>query len=178
MSGLQATQVTGNAANHPAYWGGGTRSRSWDDNSHDTPPAPTQKEDSLHDNLVDHNEDEDDPAKGKDRAHNIVAAALKALAGDEGGLPALNIIRLVHGHNVRARALVALRDDNSNVDLDDPYNGGCGSSHALDESKGSDLGNSFDNSNVDPDNPYGGGCGSSLGSEEVDARNFQDPMDY
>jgi hypothetical protein len=27
-SGLQAAQATGNAANHPAYWGGGTRGRS------------------------------------------------------------------------------------------------------------------------------------------------------
>jgi hypothetical protein len=107
-----------------------------------------------------------------------VAAALKALAGDEGGLPALNIVRLDHGYNVRARALAALRDNNSNVNPDNPYSGGCGSSLALEESEGSDLGNRFDNSNVDPDDPYGGGCGSSLGLEEADARNYQDPMDY
>jgi hypothetical protein len=179
-SGLQAAQATGNAANHPAYLGGGTRGRSWDDDSQDTPPAPAQKEDGLNDNFVDRDEDEDGPAKGKDRAHDIVAAALKALAGDEGGLPALNIVRLDHGYNVRARALAALRDDNSNVDPDDPYSGECGSSLALEESKGSDLGNSnrCDNLNVDPDDPYGSGCGSSLGSEEADARNYQDPMDY
>ena len=176
MGGLQAPQVTGNAANHPAYWGGGTRDWSWDDDSHDTPPA--QKEDGGLDNLVDRDEDEDGLSKGKDRAHNIAAAALKALAGDEGGLPALNFMRLNHGHDLGARALAALRNDNSNVDPDNPYNGGCGSSLALDESKGSDLGNSLDNSNVDPDNPYGSGCVSSLGSEEVDARDFQDPMDY
>ena len=147
-SGLQAAQATGNAANHPAYWGGETRGRSWDDDSQDNPPAPTQKEDGLNDNFVDCDEDEDGPANGKDRAHNIVAAALKALAGDEGGLPALNIVRLDHGYDVRARALAALREDNSNVDPDDPYSGGCSSS--LEESEGSDLGNSFDNSNVDP----------------------------
>jgi hypothetical protein len=177
-SGQQAAQETGNAANHPAYWGGGTRGRAWDDDSQDTPPAPAQKEYGLDDNVVDRDEDEDGPAKGKDRAHDIVAAALKALAGDEGGLPALNIVRLDHGYDVRARALAALRDNNSNVDPDDPYSGGCGSSLGLEESEGSDLGNSFDNSNMDPDDPYGGGCGSSLGSEEVDARDYQDPMDY
>ena len=177
-NGLQATQATGNAANHPAYWDGRTRGWSWDDDSQDTPPAPTQKEDGLDDNFVDCNEDEDGPAKGKDRAHNIVAAALKALAGDEGGLPALNIVRLNHGHNVRARALAALRDNNLNVDPDDPYSGGCGYSLALEESKGSDLGKGVDNSNVDPDDLYGGRCGSSLGLEEAVARNYQDPMDY
>ena len=48
----------------------------------------------------------------------------------------------------------------------------------LEESKGSDLGNSFDDSNVDPDNPYKGGCGSALNLEEADARDYQDPMDY
>ncbi len=42
-SGLQAAQATGNAANHPAYWGGETRGGSWDDNSQDTPPAPAKK---------------------------------------------------------------------------------------------------------------------------------------
>ena len=84
------------------------------------------------------------------------------LAGDEGGLPALNIVRLDHRYDVRARALAALRDDNSNVDPDDPYSCGCSSS--LEESEESDLGTSFDNSNVDPDDPYGGGCSSSLGS--------------
>ena len=128
--------------------------------------------------MVDRDKDEDGPAKGKERAHDIVAEALKALAGDEGGLPALNFMRLNHGHDLGARALAALRNDNSNVDPDNPYNGGCGSSLALDESKGSDLRNSFDNLNVDPDNPYGGGCSSSLGSKEVDAHDFQDPRDY
>jgi hypothetical protein len=54
-SGLQAAQASGNAANHPAYWGGGTRGRSWDDDSQDTPPAPAQKEDGLDDNFVDRN---------------------------------------------------------------------------------------------------------------------------
>jgi hypothetical protein len=177
-----------NAANHPAYWGGGTCGRSWDDDSQDTPPAHAQKEDSLDD------KDEDGPADGKDRAQDIVAAALTELAWEEGGLPALNIVRLDHGYDVRAGALAALRDNkpgmpskgsdrgnsfnNSNVDPDDPYGSGGGSSLGSKESKGSDLGNSFDNSNVDPDNPYGGGCGSSLNSEEADARNYQDPMDY
>ena len=62
----------------------------------------------------------------------------------------------------------------SNVDPDDPYGGGCGSSLGSDEGPG----NSWGSSNVDPDDPYGGGCGSSLGSDEVDAREGQDPMDY
>jgi hypothetical protein len=178
MGGLQPPQVTGNAVNHPAYWGGGTRGRSWDDDSHDTPPAPAQKEDGGLDNLVDCVKDEDGPAKGKERAHDIVAEVLKALAGDEGGPPALNFMRLDHGHNVGAWALAALRDDNLNVDPNDPSNNGCDSSLALEESEGSDLSNNWDNSNVDPDDPNGGGCSSSLGSEEVDAHNVQDTMDY
>ena len=73
-SGRQATQETGNAVSHPAYWGGGTRGWSWDDISQDTPPAPAQKEDGLN------NKDEDGPANGKDKAHNIVAATLAELA--------------------------------------------------------------------------------------------------
>jgi hypothetical protein len=178
MGGLQAPQVTGKAANHPAYWGGRTRDRSWDDDSHDTPPALAQKEDGGLDNLVDRDEDEDGPTKGKERAHDIVEEALKALAGDEGGLPALNFTIHDHGHDVGARALAALRDDNLNGDPNDPSNDGCESSLALKKSEGSDLSNSWDSSNVDPDDPYGGGCGSSLGSEEVDAHNVQDTTDY
>jgi hypothetical protein len=178
MGGLQAPKVTGNAANHPAYWGGGTRGRSWDDDSHDTPPAPAPREDGGLDNLVDRDEDEDGPAKGKERAQDIVAEALKALAGDEGGLPALNCMRLNLGHKVGTRAIAALRDDNLNVDPNDPSNDGCESSLALEESEGSDLSNSWDSSNVDPDDPYGGGCGPSLGSEEVDAHDVQDTTDY
>jgi hypothetical protein len=107
-----------------------------------------------------------------------VAEALKALAGDEGGLPALNFMRLDLGHNVGARAIAALRDNNLNADPNNPSNNGCDSSLALEESEGSDLSNSWDSSNVDPDDPYGGGCGSSLGSEEVDARDVQDPTDF
>ena len=107
-----------------------------------------------------------------------MAAACKALAGDEGGLLALNMVRLDHGYDVRARALAALRDDNLNVDPDNPHSGGCGSSLALEESKGSHLNNRFDNSNMGPDDLYGGRCGSSLGSEEADARHYQDPMVY
>jgi hypothetical protein len=178
MGGLQAPQGTGNAATHPAHWGGGTRNRSWDDDSHDTPPAPTLREDGGRDNLVDCNKEEDSPAKGKERAHNIVAETLKALAGDKGGLPALNVMRLDLGHDVGARAIAALRDNNLNVDPNNPSTDGCDSSLALEESEGSDLSNSWDSSNVDPDNPYGGGCGSSLGSEEVDAHDVQDPTDY
>ena len=34
-SGQQAAQESGKVANHPAYWGGRTRGRSWDNNSHD-----------------------------------------------------------------------------------------------------------------------------------------------
>ena len=130
-SGRQAAQETGNAASHPAYWGGRMRGQSRDDDSHDTPPAPAQKEDGLD------NKDEDGPANGKDRAHDIVAAALAELAWEEGGLPALNIVRLDHGYDVRARALAALRDDKPGM-----------------PSEGSDQGNSFNNSNVDPDDPY------------------------
>jgi hypothetical protein len=142
MSGLQAAQVTGKAASHPAYWCGGTPGRSWDDDS-----------------------------------HHIVTEALKALSGDGGALPALNFMRRNLGHDVGAHAIAALRDDNVNVDPNDPSNDGCDSSLALEESEESDLGNSWDSSNVDPDDPYGGGCGSSLGSEEVDARDVQDPTD-
>ena len=128
--------------------------------------------------MVDRDKDEDGPAKGKERAHDIGAEALKALAGDEGGLPALNFGSLDLGHNVAARAIAALRDDNVNVDPNNPSNDGGDSSLALEESEGSDLNNSWDSSNVDPDDPYGGGCGSSLCSEEVDALNVQDPTDY
>ena len=188
LSGRQAAQETSNAAYHPAYWGSGLGGLSWDDDSQDTSPAPAQKEDGLS------NKDEDGPANGKDRAHYIVAAALAELTWEEGGLLALNIVRLDHGYNVRARALAALRDNksgvpskgsdlgnsfnNSNVDTDNPYGGGCGFSLGLEESKASNLGKSFDNSNMDPDNPYGGRWSSSLNSEETDAHNYQDPMDY
>ncbi len=112
-----------------------------------------------------------------DDSHHIVAEALKALAGDEGGLPDLNFMRCDYGHDVGARAIAALRDDTVNVDPNDPSNDGCDSSLALEESEESDLGNSWDSSNVDPEDPYGGGCGSSLGSEEEDARDVQDPTD-
>ena len=98
-----------------------------------------------------------------------MAAALKALAGDEGGILALNIVRLDTGPG---------SPQGQQLKHGPGYSGGCGSSLALEESKGSDLGNSFDNSHVDPDNPYGGECGSSLGLEETDARDYQDPMDY
>ncbi len=128
--------------------------------------------------MVDRNEDEDGPAKGKERAHNIVAEALKALAEDEGGLPALNFMRLDLSHDVGARAIAALRDNNLNVDPNDPSNDECDSSFALEESEGSDISNSWDSSNVDPDDPYGGGCGSSLGLEEVDACDVKDTTDY
>ena len=144
MSGLQAAQVTGTAANHPAYWGGGTPGRSWDDDSH----------------------------------HILVTEALKALSGDGGALPALNFMRRDLGHDVGAQAIAALRDNNVNVDPNDPSNDGCESSLALEESEGSDLSNSWDSLNVDPDDPYGGGCGPSLGSEEVDAHDVQDTTDY
>ena len=78
-------------------------------------------------------------------------------------------MRLDLGHDGGARAIAALRDNNLNVDPNDPSTDGCDSSLALEESEGSDLSNSWDSSNVDPDDPYDGGCGSSLGSEEVDA---------
>jgi hypothetical protein len=146
------------------------RDRSWDDDSHDTPPTLAPREDGKHDNLVDRDEDEDGP--------NIVAEALKALAGDGGALPALNFMRRNLGHDVGAQAIAALRGDNVNVDPNDPSNNGCDSSLALEESEGFDLSNSWDSSNVDPDDPYGSGCGSSLGSEEVDARDVQHPTDY
>jgi hypothetical protein len=123
MSGLQAAQVTGKAASHPAYWCGGMPGRSWDDDS-----------------------------------HHIVTEALKALSGDGGALPALNFMRRDLGHDVGAQAIAALRDDNGNVDPNDPSNKGCDSSLVLEESEESDLGNSWDSSNVDPDDPYGGGA--------------------
>ena len=104
-SGRQAAQETGNAANHPASWGGGTRGWSWEDDSQDTPPAPAQKEDGLN------NKEEDGPADGNARAHDIVAATLAELAWEGGGAPALNIVRFDHGYDVKARALAALRDN-------------------------------------------------------------------
>ncbi len=112
-----------------------------------------------------------------DDSHHIVVEALKALTGDDGGLPDLNFRGRDYDHDVGAQAIAAHRDDTVNVDPNYPSNDRCDSSLALEESEESDLGNSWDSSNVDPDDPYGDGCGSSLGLEEVDAHDDQDPTD-
>ena len=109
--------------------------------------------------------------RGRDHdPHHIVAEAITALTGDDGVPPDLTAWGVTMA-TTRARANSW---GSSNVDPDDPYGGGCGSSLGSDECSG----NSWGSSNVDPDDPYGGGCGSSLGSDEVDAREGQDPMDY
>ena len=108
--------------------------------------------------------------RGRDHdPHHIVAEAITALTGDDGVPPDLTAWGVTMA-TTRARANSW---GSSNVDPDDPYGGGCGSSLGSDECSG----NSWGSSNVDPDDPYGGGCGSSLGSDEVDAREGQDPMD-